>query len=149
MEEVCRGIEYFSRSAMGGGGDRRAAAADLSKTCGPSTRRRSRARSRPAAVPVVSAVGHETDFTIADFVADLRAPTPSAAAELVVCTREQLLDRIEAGRKKLIQSARYCWLCVFVVQSFLLMIPNASAKRRVLSGCSVRIALNIGTRCLE
>ena len=45
-------------------------------------------------VPVVSAIGHETDVTIADFVADLRAPTPSAAAEMIVCTRHELLDRI-------------------------------------------------------
>ena len=45
-------------------------------------------------VPVVSAVGHEIDFTIADFVADLRAPTPSAAAELVVPIRRELLDSL-------------------------------------------------------
>lgn len=45
-------------------------------------------------IPVVSAVGHETDFTISDFVADLRAPTPSAAAELVVKNREDLEVRI-------------------------------------------------------
>ena len=45
-------------------------------------------------VPVVSAVGHEIDFTIADFVADMRAPTPSAAAELVVRDRADLLERV-------------------------------------------------------
>ncbi len=46
-------------------------------------------------VPIISAVGHETDTTIADFVADLRAPTPSAAAELAVYDIEQLQDKLE------------------------------------------------------
>ena len=51
-------------------------------------------------VPVISAVGHQTDYTISDFVADLRAPTPSAAAELVVAQKTELAARLEraAGR---------------------------------------------------
>lgn len=50
---------------------------------------------RRSPVPVISAVGHETDVTIADFVADVRAPTPSAAAEIVLAARTELVARIE------------------------------------------------------
>jgi len=55
-------------------------------------------------IPVISAVGHEIDFTIADFVADLRAPTPSAAAQLVVPDRQELNARIDELFRKLVYS---------------------------------------------
>ncbi|NTV89485.1 MAG: exodeoxyribonuclease VII large subunit [Clostridiales bacterium] len=56
-------------------------------------------------IPIISAVGHETDFTIADFVADLRAPTPSAAAELVMPDKSALKDKIRSLDNRLRNAA--------------------------------------------
>lgn len=56
--------------------------------------------------PVISAVGHEVDFTIADFVADVRAPTPSAAAEIVVAAKDEFCRRIDALKMRLDAAVR-------------------------------------------
>jgi exodeoxyribonuclease VII large subunit len=62
---------------------------------------------RASAIPVISAVGHETDFTIADFVSDRRAPTPSAAAELVATREDQMCAAIEQLGQTLTRLIRY------------------------------------------
>jgi exodeoxyribonuclease VII large subunit len=104
--EVSAGIRYFNKArnvdviivARGGGSVEDLAAFNhegLARTVATSQ------------IPVISAIGHETDFTIVDFVADLRAPTPSAAAELVIRSRQEIEERSEGIRERLARAMRY------------------------------------------
>jgi exodeoxyribonuclease VII large subunit len=104
--EVSSGIRYFNKSrrvdviviARGGGSLEDLAAFNdegLARVISASE------------LPVIAAIGHETDFTIADFVADLRAPTPSAAAEMVISARKQIEQQIESLGRRLEHGIRY------------------------------------------
>lgn len=86
-------------------------------------------------VPVISAVGHETDVTIADFVADLRAPTPSAAAEMVVAAHDEFCHRIERLSQRLQGAARQ------VVQHRRGAV-HTLVTRRAFAGWHARLALH-------
>ena len=104
--EVAGGIRYFNQLdsvdviilARGGG-----SAEDLAAFNDESLARTIAA----SEIPVISAVGHETDFTIADFVSDLRAPTPSVAAELVIRSRQEIEDQAAALHERLSRAIRY------------------------------------------
>jgi exodeoxyribonuclease VII large subunit len=92
-------------------------------------------------VPVISAVGHESDVTIADFVADLRAPTPSAAAEIVVAAKDEFCSRIDRLGDRLRASTRGR------VQSLSRRVHVLSG-RPALAGVPGRVALR-GRRAAE
>jgi len=133
-KEVITGVRYFNRTrsvdviivARGGGSQEDLAAFNdeaLARTVADSE------------IPVISAVGHETDFTILDFVAALRAATPSAAAELVIRSRQELEDQMAALNKRLAHAARYRLL---MARQILTETTQHGAFARMMDGINQR-----------
>jgi exodeoxyribonuclease VII large subunit len=132
--EVAAGIRYFNKAksvdviviARGGGSAEDLAAFNnetLARVVAAST------------IPVISAIGHETDFTIIDFVADLRAPTPSAAAEMVIRSRQEIDDLSEGLRERLRRAVRYR-----------LLMARQSLTERAQHGAFARMMDGLGRR---
>ena len=132
--EVSTGIKYFNRAknvdviivARGGGSAEDLAAFNhegLARTVADSP------------IPIISAVGHETDVTIIDFVADLRAPTPSAAAELVIRSRQEIEEQTESLQLRLARAVRYRLL---MARQSLTQTAQQGAFARMMGGLNQR-----------
>lgn len=132
--EVSSGVKYFNRAknvdvivvARGGGSAEDLAAFNhegLARVIANSV------------IPTISAIGHETDFTIIDFVADLRAPTPSAAAELVIRSRQEIEEQAEALRLRLARAIRYRLL---MARQTLTQAAQHGAFARMMEGINQR-----------
>ncbi len=136
--EIAAGILYFNRERnvdviviARGGGSLEDMAAFNSETV---------ARAIAASdLPVVSAVGHETDFTIADFVADLRAPTPSAAAELITAAQHRSEEQVDALHARLGRAMRYQLSVVQQRMARIAVTASAAKMRDALGRKSQRI----------
>jgi exodeoxyribonuclease VII large subunit len=132
--EVSNGVKYFNRVknveviivARGGGSAEDLAAFNhegLARVIAGS------------GIPTISAIGHESDFTIVDFVADLRAPTPSAAAELVIRSRQEIEEQAEALRLRLTRAMRYRLL---IAKQTLTEAAQHGAFARMMEGINQR-----------
>ena len=133
-KEVITGVKFFNRAhsvdviivARGGGSAEDLAAFNdeaLARTVAASE------------IPLISAVGHETDFTILDFVADLRAPTPSAAAELVIRSRQELEEQASGLQERLARAMRYRLL---MARQVLTEATRHGAFARMMDGINQR-----------
>jgi exodeoxyribonuclease VII large subunit len=132
--EVSAGVRYFNKTrnveviivARGGGSAEDLAAFNhegLARTIAASR------------IPVIAAIGHETDFTIIDFVADLRAPTPSAAAELVIRSRRDVEDQAQAIYQRLLRAVHYR---LVMARQALTELSHHRAFGRMMNGINQR-----------
>src|SRR5216117_2331202 len=132
--EVRAGVRYFNKArtveviivARGGGSAEDLAAFNhegLARTIAASR------------IPVIAAIGHETDFTIIDFVADLRAPTPSAAAELVIRSRQDIEDQAQAAYQRLLRAVHYR---LVIARQALTELSHHRAFGRMMDGINQR-----------